>query len=112
VPWQGGELCAALSEFAPGAFDTTPTKNGDCKFETWIPSGIRARLVNVWKYNLQVSAQPPEGVAAKIADVDCKAYREHNATTGSPLWFRHNAQCWVSPGAALVSTRLNGKQGW
>lgn len=108
VPWQEGETCKEISNLAPGGLDSIPGKHSDCRFEAWIPSGFRARLVNVWKYRLLVSALSPELVAARIADVDCESERANDS--GVP--HRYHIGCWVLPGSGLVRVDLRGKDGW
>lgn len=107
VAWQNGTTCDDLAAVVPDKHSGSTSEDGSCVFEAWVPSGIRARLVNVWKYKLVVVGRPPEVVANRVADVDCEAERAKEDVPR--LYARYHIDCWVQPDSGLVSVILNGK---
>jgi len=110
--WDDGKLCERLRELLEAYGVPEDTRSGTCGFETTITSGWTARFVNVWNYELEAYAAGPGVMAKRIEGDDCSEIRKrHEEQTGGSLHSRY-VPCWVTPGEALVTITLHGKEGW
>lgn len=109
--WGSGELCDRIQAIAESLGDTQPATAGQCGYRVKLPSGWRARLVNVWSYGLTLYAVAPDHVTSLSEDqcADAKARYEESILKDTYLRY---GPCWVEPGHALVTYLLHGKVGW
>jgi hypothetical protein len=84
------------------------TLAGGCSYQTAISSGFLAKLVNVWRYRLQVYAVDPENVTT-FSEAECaRSRQEHDPAYGLRVRFE---PCWVHAGEALVYIIVEGRVG-
>jgi len=114
VPWDQSDLCERLRRLlADGGRPVTSKQYGKaCGHFTTISAGWKAKLVNVWSYELDANAAPDASQTGLDPSECAEIRKQHEQTHGPNDYFRGVPQCWVPPGAALVTIYLEGKMGW
>jgi len=111
VSWAEGTLCERLRGILEAYGRAEGTGSGTCGYETIIDSGWAARAVNVWGYELKAYAADPNAVANLTEHHDCPRIRKRDREQTGGYQSRY-VPCWVTPGEALVTITLDGKEGW
>ena len=112
--WQGGALCDRLRTLLEQhGGKVSSSGSGSCGYQTRISAGWRARLVNVWTYELQAYATDPSLIQKFTTAEECAEIRERDPWQSSPDYlFGPSEPCGVLPGQAFVSIYVQGDTGW
>jgi len=112
--WEGGALCDRLRTLLERHGSHVGRSGmGSCGYQTRISAGWRARLVNVWSYELQAYAADPRHVQKFTTADECAEIRRSTAgqSTADHV-FGPSETCGALPGQALVTLYLVGNTGW
>lgn len=101
---RGQALCDQLFKFARAVGEPKAWPGDSCGLSTEIPSGWRARLINVWSYELRIFGLPDSQPATRPTDPIC--VRE--LAEALPLESRM-APCWLGPNESYVDIMLFGR---
>src|SRR5262245_35836935 len=106
APWQSGALCARIESILHLYGEPELSGSGNCGYQTSISTGLRAKIVNVWRYRLEIYANAPMSLPNPSEKSECARQREEQ----TPLYARWEP-CWVRAGDALVRVIVHGKIG-
>jgi hypothetical protein len=111
--WNGGALCDRLRALLEQQGGHVGRSSESCSYQTRISAGWRARLVNVWTYQVEARGVDPSLIRRFTTAEECAAIRKRNEGKETPDHVFHGPEaCGALPGQALVIIDLRGKTGW
>jgi hypothetical protein len=114
VRWDESVLCERLRQLLAddGRAVAAKSYGKACTYTTTISAGWKAKLVNVWTYELAAYAAPDASQTGLTPSECAEIRKQHEQAYGPNDYFRGVPQCWLEPGHALVTIYVEGKQGW